>query len=205
MPKYKLELQKQSILERIDFGKQFTAKMTGNANFPNLTTETSDLSDATAALESTNKDADAALKTYQEKLTIRDNAVVTFDAAANTLAAGVQKDSRGDEAKIQSAGLSLKSPRSPIGPMSQAQNLSATASDQDGTIDLGWDRVRGAKSYEVQRSADPTNGWAHVCSCTRSNVTVNSMTSGTRYWFRVAAIGSAGPGPWSDPAMKIAP
>ena len=59
MPKFKLELQKQSILERVSFGKQFTGKMTGNVNFPNLTSETSDLSDATAALENGNKDAPA--------------------------------------------------------------------------------------------------------------------------------------------------
>ena len=40
MPKVKLELQKQTILERISFGKQFTGKMTGNVNFPNLAAET---------------------------------------------------------------------------------------------------------------------------------------------------------------------
>ena len=85
------------------------------------------------------------------------------------------------------------------------QGLSVTAGDTDGTTRLKWNKVSGTKSYEVQRSLDATSGWAHLCSCTRSSVTVNGMTSGTRYWFRVAAVGSADTGPWSDPATKIAP
>jgi hypothetical protein len=31
------------------------------------------------------------------------------------------------------------------------------------------------------------------------------MASGMRYWFRVAAVGAAGEGPFSDPISKIAP
>jgi len=31
-----------------------------------------------------------------------------------------------------------------------------------------------------------------------------NWTSGTKYWFRVAAAGSAGQGTWSDPAVKMA-
>jgi hypothetical protein len=31
------------------------------------------------------------------------------------------------------------------------------------------------------------------------------LTSGSKHWFRVAAIGAAGQGPWSDQAMKMAP
>jgi hypothetical protein len=28
---------------------------------------------------------------------------------------------------------------------------------------------------------------------------------GKRYWFRVAAVGTEGPGPFSEPATKVAP
>jgi hypothetical protein len=34
---------------------------------------------------------------------------------------------------------------------------------------------------------------------------VKNLTSGQRYWFRVAAVGTEGPGPTSDPATRIAP
>ena len=33
---------------------------------------------------------------------------------------------------------------------------------------------------------------------------VTRLTSGTQYWFRVRAIGAAGPSAWSDPATKRA-
>lgn len=35
--------------------------------------------------------------------------------------------------------------------------------------------------------------------------TISGLTSGVRYWFRVAAIGASGQSGWSDPATKIAP
>ena len=40
---------------------------------------------------------------------------------------------------------------------------------------------------------------------TKSKATVSGLATGTKYWFRVRAIGAAGPGPWSDPATKVAP
>ena len=205
MSKVVLGLNKMAVTEEVNFGKLFVAKMTNNANFPNLTAETQTVSDKTDALENANKDVSASLKTYQEKLMVRDNVETNFRAAATKLAGKVEDACDGDPAALTSAGLSLKAPNTPIGPLPQPQSLAATAGDLDQTVTLNWDRVRGAKSYEVQRATDPNAGWTHVCSCTRSSVTVNSMASGTRYWFRVAAVGSAGTGPWSDPATKIAP
>ena len=38
-----------------------------------------------------------------------------------------------------------------------------------------------------------------------TRVVLNSFTSGQRIWRRVRAISAAGPGPWSDPAVKIVP
>jgi len=40
---------------------------------------------------------------------------------------------------------------------------------------------------------------------TASKTTVTDLTSGTKYWFRVAAKASGAQGPWSDPAQKMAP
>ena len=40
---------------------------------------------------------------------------------------------------------------------------------------------------------------------TKSSFTITGLTSVARYWFRVAAVGAAGQGPWSDQAMKMVP
>ena len=41
----------------------------------------------------------------------------------------------------------------------------------------------------------------------KSSFTATGLTSGTKYWFRVAAVGSGtgNQSPWSDPALKMAP
>ncbi|HEX8652939.1 MAG TPA: fibronectin type III domain-containing protein [Pyrinomonadaceae bacterium] len=38
-----------------------------------------------------------------------------------------------------------------------------------------------------------------------SKCTVKNLTSGMKYWFRVAAVASGSQSAWSDPAVKIAP
>ncbi|MEI6236400.1 MAG: fibronectin type III domain-containing protein [Planctomycetota bacterium] len=83
---------------------------------------------------------------------------------------------------------------------------SAPSSDMDGTVDLTWDKVRGANSYMIQKSPDPITGgsWTMGAISTKSSATLSGLTSGTKYWFRVAAIGAAGQGAWSDPATKMA-
>ena len=205
MAKPKLELSGRNVPEKIAFGKQVVIAMTGNANFPNLATQTADFADATTNLENTNNEVAGALATYQQKQILRDTAEAEFNTAANVIATGVDSASGGDAVKIQSSGLDLKNASTPPGPMPPVQGLSVTAGEADGTARLKWNKVSGTKSYEVQRSLDATSGWAHLCSCTRSGATVNGMTSGTRYWFRVAAVGAADTGPWSDPATKIAP
>ena len=50
-----------------------------------------------------------------------------------------------------------------------------------------------------------TGPWINTRVVTKSSTTVNGLTTGGRVWFRVAAIGAAGQGPWSDPATKIVP
>lgn len=59
----------------------------------------------------------------------------------------------------------------------------------------------------IQKSPDPPTetSWAHAGVSTKSKATIADLDSGTRYWFRVAAVNANGQSGWSDPAMKIAP
>jgi len=85
--------------------------------------------------------------------------------------------------------------------------LTPTAGDHDGEIDLSWDNVTGAKSYVIRQSPDPATPttWAHAGVSTKSTFTAAGLNSGTRYWFRVAAVNNFGQSGWSDSATKIAP
>jgi len=61
--------------------------------------------------------------------------------------------------------------------------------------------------YIWQVCSDPMTeaNWRQVDVITASKTTVTDLTSGTKYWFRVAAKASGAQGPWSDPAQKMAP
>ena len=114
----------------------------------------------------------------------------------------------GDETVIRSTGWDVRLPTTTaVGPLGQVLNLSVTVGDHDGELDLDWDNVRGAKGYLIQQSPDPVTptSWTSLNPVSPSKATIKNLTSGTKYWFRIAANGTDGPGPWSNPVAKIAP
>lgn len=64
----------------------------------------------------------------------------------------------------------------------------------------------GAKSYCVEQPADRASpeGWRAAASSTKATAMVKGLVSGRKYWFRVAAIGSAGQGAWSETVGMVA-
>jgi hypothetical protein len=111
-----------------------------------------------------------------------------------------------NESLIASAGMT---PRAVGGASTMPDipgDLDATIGNHEGELDLSWDTVSGARSYLIQRSTDPNvaTGWIHAGTSTKSSTTIDGLTSGARYWFRVSAVGAAGQSGWSDPATKIA-
>ena len=115
---------------------------------------------------------------------------------------------KGDAAIIKSAGMDVSSSSGPVGAMPKVEGLTATQGDSAGEIDLAWNPVkRGLKSYTIEVSEDPAGqtGWSIAKVETRSKTIVPGLISGKRYWFRVSAVGAAGPGPASDAIRKVAP
>lgn len=207
MGKVKLGLKGMSIAVKAELGTRIVAAMTGN---PNFTTPNPSLADITAAKA-------AMLAAYNSALTLRQQAQAATDLQVDkeknyerllTLEAlYVENASGGDEAKIQSAGMSIRAVAAPVGELPAPMGLYATSGDEDGEIVLNWEPVRGAKSYAVQMTTDPNvpDSWAHKLNVTESFTDVKGLTSGGKFWFRVAAVGAAGQGAFSDPAAKYAP
>lgn len=132
----------------------------------------------------------------------------TLDGLVTDFAGHIESGSLGVEATIREYGLDVQSPTTtPIGPLGQVLNFSVSEGDNPGDLDAHWDRKKGAKSYLIEKTTDPNNpaSWTPCAPSTKSSTTVKNLTSGTKYWLRVAAFGAAGQGPWSDPATKIAP
>jgi Fibronectin type III domain len=127
--------------------------------------------------------------------------------AFTQLAAYAESVSGDNEIKIRSAGMDVRAAPVAGGDLEAPEGLSATVGDRDGEIDLQWNKVSRAYSYTIERSTDPptAESWKHQAVSTRSSATVDGLTSGTKYWFRDAAVSPAGQSAWSNPVAKIAP
>lgn len=103
--------------------------------------------------------------------------------------------------------METRAARSASGDLPAPSNLSASAGDHEGEIDLHWDKVARARSYVVEQSPDPPadTTWSNSAVVVKSQATIEGLTSGKKYWFRVAAVGASGQSGWSNPAAKIAP
>ena len=207
MSKVKLELRRMTILAKGELANRIVNAMTGN---PNFVTPNPSLAATTAAKT-------AMLTAYNTALTLRQQAQAAtdlqadmekgFDRTLTSLSLYVESAADGNDAKIQSAGMSVKDAAVPVGQLLPPLALSCMAGNKDGEIDLNWEPVYGAKSYLIQMTTDPNvpDSWADKAHATESYAVILGLTSGNKYWFRVAGIGAAGQGAFSGAESKYAP
>jgi hypothetical protein len=207
MPRIKLNVRQLSIPDKVQRGRQIITAMTNNANFSNPHPPLSDVTAALANLEQNYALLQAAKADVKAKAATQDDADTKVNQILAQLAAYVESIAGTDEKIITSAGLTTKVSRSTPTFLSPPQGLSATAGDHEGVIDLSWKKVANARSYTIQMSPDPptAESWTQAAIATASTRTIENLTSGKRFWFRVAAIGAMGQSGWSEPATKIAP
>ncbi len=207
MAKVKLDFRNLPDSEVIQQCTNIKTAMTGNATFttptPTLTAFGTLITTAQTKLTA----SDNAQVASKQATSDKDSAIAALLAAASQLATYVDLTAAGDETKIMSAGMNVRAQRTPSATPSQVANLSVTAGDNAGELDLHWDPAQGAKSYEVHMSPDPvtSSSWNSKPSVTKSKTTVTDMSSGTRAWARVRAVNSAGQGAWSSPISKVVP
>jgi len=182
-------------------------KITGNANFPAPDPPLAELQATHDALDQNLNDiasAETGLTTLRKQRdALVEQAITGLSAEANY----VETASKGDEAKLVSSGFDVAAERGAPQPLGQLGNLSASTGDNAGELDAQWDRLAGARSYEVQTSPDPITAttWQHAVVATRSSVTLGGLPSNAVRWVRVRAVGASGPGPWSNPARGLVP
>jgi hypothetical protein len=181
--------------------------MSNNPNFATPSPALETLSEAAAVLESAYNAAQQARANAKTQTSIMGQKSATLDLLLMQEASYVQSSSGGDKAKIESAGFDVRDTPTPIGQLPPPSEPKAAPSQHSGAINLSWKKVRGAKSYLIERALDSNQPreWAVATMSTKTKAVVNTMTSGLRYWFRIAAVGSAGPGAWSEPISKIVP
>lgn len=207
MARIRLNLKKLSITDKIAKGQQIVTAMTNNSSFPTpnpplpeMTSALDGLAQAFAAVQSARSDVTT-------KVASQDNAESKVDQMLTQLASYVESVAGKDDALITSIGIETKASRSAPTLPSVPQALTAIAGDHDGEINLGWKAVPNARSYAIEATQDPAtaSSWIHIGIATSASRVIPNLTSGKRYWFRVAAVGAVGQSGWSEHATKVVP
>lgn len=203
----KLGLRQLSVPELISRAQQITGAMTGNAKFTTPNPTIASVTGATTALQTAHNEANAARMESKNKTIVQNEQEDKLVALLTQLSSYVENISNGDEAVITSAGMDVQAPPASLGEVRIPSSFTSTTGDSDGEIDLSWNSVAGAQSYVVERSlaAPPAANWEHQTTTTKSKITADKLSSGTRYWFRVAAVGTKGQSGWSDISTRVAP
>ncbi len=205
--KVKIALAGLSETERAVRVQDVVTHMTGNASFPtpnptlasvqtHVTTASSKIAAAIAAIT-------AARMAVQEKRAALD--VIENDF--RLLGLYVENVANGDTAKITSAGFELRATPVPAGLPEAPLSVMASAGDFPGQLIVEWEASDGAVIYEIQTTSDPVteSSWVTRGTSTRTSSSIMGLPTGGHCWVRVRAIGSAGPGPYSDAAAKTVP
>ena len=181
--------------------------LTGNANFPTLPVSLATFGTKITSAQAKLTASDNAAALSKQATADKDTEIAALIAMAMQLVGYVDLTANGDESKILSAGLSVRSARVPQSVPVQVQNLALTTGDNTGEIDAQWDGISNAKSFEVQTSPDPFTdaSWRTADTVTNSKVALTGLTSGAKIWVRVRDVNSKGKGPWSDPSVKVVP
>jgi len=207
MARIRLNLKNLSITDKLAKGRQIVTAMTNNASFPSpnpplteITTALDELTQAFALVQ-------AAKSEITTRVVTQDNAEARLDQGLTKLAAYVESVAGKDDSLITGAGMETKASRSAPTLPGVPQALSASPGEHEGEINLFWKAVPNARSYTVEASQDPAaaGSWTHVGIATSASKLIANLTSGKRYWFRVAAVSAGGQSGWSEHATKVVP
>ena len=207
MGRVRLNLKSLTVTDKIAKGRQIITAMTDHTNFPNPSPALTDVKTAVEELEKSFALVQAARSEVATRVSTQETAEAKVDEVLTQLASYVESIAGKNESLITSAGMDTKAPPSPSSVPDVPQSLSATAGDHEGEIDLTWKAVPKARSYTIETSLDPATAtsWTHIGIATSASKTVSNLTSGKRYWFRVAAVSAGGQSGWSEHATKVVP
>jgi hypothetical protein len=198
-----LDFLKFPVSEKIIFYRNVITSLTGNPAFATPDVSLTNLTTVLTAFEQAEDEASDGART---SIALRNQAEEVADKAFRKEAMYVDRISDGDAAIILSSGFHLSKQPEPA----QRPLFEAEAGNNSGEIILTRKAQPGAKSYVWQYCIGslPVNGagnWIFAGSSTQSKYVISNLESGSKCWFRVAAVTIGGMAPWTDPVMKVVP
>jgi hypothetical protein len=187
------------------------SSLTGNPHFPEPWPEpVPSLAQINAAYQTYLDAYHASLNRDSLKIRQRDAAREALTDLLKRLASYLELVAHHDTDKLLTTGFDLRKDvvrGIHAGTLPAPDNFWVEQSPKSGAVLLHVARMAGAKLYEVQiTQADPSveeNWKPGTSSTTASHILIEGLTPAQTYWFRIHAIGSGGPGLWTDPISLI--
>lgn len=199
----KKNLSRLSSAQLVERARQHEQRMDGNAAFPTPTPTKAEIAEAREALEEAMTEAMEGGRTASAKKRLRHKALAMLLAR---LGDHVSSVADGNELAILSMGFEVRRTPQPAPEPAAPVGLLAEMNAHPGQALLRWTPERHALTYMVQVnrvSPDDANAWENLGVVTGARFRARGLASARVHWFRVAAIGTKGMGPWSDAAHTL--
>jgi predicted phage tail protein len=205
--KVKLSLDRLSVPDKVNWGSSFKDSVKNDRRYAKHESLIGLSETAILELQAAYMNAQESRSQSMMHTAVLRQKEDAFDQMLTALGMVVEVESGGDEALILSTGASVRSKPGKAGIPKPPEALSATQGADLGMIALKWKKAAGSRSYLIRATTNiaDSDSWVQVAVSTRTSAEVPNLDSGKQYWFQVSAVGSAGQGPWSDPATKTAP
>lgn len=203
----KLNLNGMRVVDLPIFTTEVVTKMAGNAYFSMPTPTLATVGSQGGAVTSAINNVAAARAALAAVIQQREAQVNSLKVMLTQLADYVQSVSAGDPVKITSAGFTLRSSGTPVGPLPAPEALDVAPGPDAGTLEVRWFRVDGARTYEVQTCPDPVTGvnWVTRAQTTKGLARLDGLPPVSRQCTRVRAVGSSGEGAWTPAIAQTVP
>ncbi len=211
MAKVKVRRGRTKRLSRSDKGNTgdlIITKFTNNTHYTDADEVVNPFTTANTNLKAAQAALDIAEQTVEEKRAAAEAAEAAWDDAFDQVADHAETKAAGNLVMLQSTGLEVQNTPAPISEMLAPAKITARTNGVAGATKINWLRSRGATHYVVQRaSANPNDpaSWESLDTVSAASFADTGLTSGTKYWYRVAAKGFAGLSGWSQAVCVMAP
>lgn len=196
-----------SSLRPVDLLALTTHVITNMTNNPYFPTPLVDLAALQAKADEVRDAIDLGKEGSKIQRTHRDVVVKELGNMMRRQASYVRTVCDGDLTKLVSCGFELAKKAEPVGIPDAPLIKSIEMTGITGQVEIKWGKVRGTQVYQIwMTETDPAvkPQWKLVNATSRIRTKVDGMNSYKTYWFAVSAIGSAGNGAKSDPALGVA-
>lgn len=182
---------------------QISIAMNGNTNFPDPAPTIEALNDAIAAYSDA---LNECLDGDRLKVAIKNQKRQELIDVLHKLGDYVLFKSAGDSVVALSSGFTIGKQPAPMPPLTKPENLRILQGENTGELLNKIDSVKGAVAYLYQYATDAMmaqNDWQWI-TCSRTSCLIADLQPGTKYNFRVAAVGRKDQLVYSDIVSRIA-